>query len=156
MNIWWKPAGKYFFHWKYPSGSLKLTGVENRSIMLKNPYFLNICCMIRTSFLHYSDVIMSPMASQITDLVIVYSTVYTDTVQRKHLSSASLAFVRGNSPLTGEFPAQKGQHRDKCFQLMTSSWFYVISIYANIVLKTNIHMWRNMISPKCMHSMTVF
>ena len=42
--------------------------------------------------LHYSDVIMSPMASQITSLTIVYSTVYSD--QGKRQSTASLAFVR--------------------------------------------------------------
>ena len=34
------------------------------------------------------------MASQITSLTIVYSTVYSDADQRKHQSSASLAFVR--------------------------------------------------------------
>ena len=45
--------------------------------------------------LHYNDVIMSTMASQITSLTIVYSTVYSDGDQRKHQSSASLAFVRG-------------------------------------------------------------
>ena len=45
--------------------------------------------------LHYNDVIMSAMASQITSLTIVYSTVYSDADQRKHQSSASLAFVRG-------------------------------------------------------------
>ena len=28
----------------------------------------------------------------------------------------------GNSPVTGEFPAQRGQWRGKCFHLMTSSW----------------------------------
>ena len=44
---------------------------------------------------HYSDVIMSTMASQITSLTSVYSTVYSDADQRKHQSSASLAFVRG-------------------------------------------------------------
>ena len=44
---------------------------------------------------HYNDVIMSPTASQITSLTIVFSTVYSDADQRKHQSSASLAFVRG-------------------------------------------------------------
>ena len=43
----------------------------------------------------YSDVIMGAMASQITSLTIVYSTVYSGADQRKHQSSASLAFVRG-------------------------------------------------------------
>ena len=44
---------------------------------------------------HYNDVIMSEMASQTTSLMIVYSTVYSGADQRKHQSSASLAFVRG-------------------------------------------------------------
>ena len=44
---------------------------------------------------HYSDVIMGTMASQITSLTIVDSTVYSGADQRKHQSSASLAFVRG-------------------------------------------------------------
>ena len=44
---------------------------------------------------HYGDVIMGAMASQITSLTIIYSTVYPDADQRNHQSSASLAFVRG-------------------------------------------------------------
>ena len=50
---------------------------------------------------------MDAIASQITSLTIVYSTVYSDADQRKHQSSASLAFVRGihrwpvNSPHKG-------------------------------------------------------
>ena len=43
---------------------------------------------------HYSDAIMGAIVSQITSLTIVYSTVYSDTDQRKHQSSTSLAFVR--------------------------------------------------------------
>ena len=50
---------------------------------------------------------MSAIASQITSLTIVYSTVYSGTDQRKHQGSASLAFVKGihrwpvNSPHKG-------------------------------------------------------
>ena len=57
--------------------------------------------------LHYNDVIMSTLASQITGLTIVYSTVYSVADPRKHQSSASLVFVRGihrwpvNSPRKG-------------------------------------------------------
>ena len=43
---------------------------------------------------HYNDVIMGAIASQITSLTCVYSTVYSDTDRWKHQSSASLAFVR--------------------------------------------------------------
>ena len=45
--------------------------------------------------MHYNDVIMDSIASQITSLTIVYSAVYSGADQRKHQSSASLAFVRG-------------------------------------------------------------
>ena len=44
---------------------------------------------------HYNDVIMGMMASRITSLTIVYSTVYSGANQRKHQRSASLAFVWG-------------------------------------------------------------
>ena len=44
---------------------------------------------------HYNDVMMGAMASQITSLTIAYSTVYSCADQRKHQSSASLAFARG-------------------------------------------------------------
>ena len=44
---------------------------------------------------YYSNVIMSAMASQITGVSIVCSSICFDADQRKHQSSASLAFVRG-------------------------------------------------------------
>ena len=44
---------------------------------------------------HNCAVIMGAVVSQITSLTTVYSTVYSDADQRKHRSSASLAFVRG-------------------------------------------------------------
>ena len=44
---------------------------------------------------HYSDVRMGSMASQTTSLTIVYTTIYSGADQRKHQSSAPLAFVRG-------------------------------------------------------------
>ena len=69
---------------------------------------------------HYNDVIMTTMASQITNLTIVYSTVYSDADQGKHQSSASLAFVWGIHR-DRWIPRTKGQLRGKCFHLMTSS-----------------------------------
>ena len=61
---------------------------------------------------HYNDFIMGTITSQITSLTIVYSTVYSGTDQRKHESSALLVICAenslgsGESPGTGEFPAQ--------------------------------------------------
>ena len=72
--------------------------------------------------LHYGDVITGVTASQITSLTIVYWTIYSDADQRKHQSSASLAFVWGihrgpvNSP--HKWPVTR---KHKCFHLMTSS-----------------------------------
>ena len=69
--------------------------------------------------LHYSDVMMGVLASQITSLTIVYSIVYSDSDQRKHQSSASLACVR---EIHRWIPRTNDQLRGKCFHLMTSSW----------------------------------
>ena len=44
---------------------------------------------------HYNDVVVSAMASQITSLTIIYSTVLSGADQWKHQSSASLALARG-------------------------------------------------------------
>ena len=61
---------------------------------------------------HYSDVIMSAMASEITGVTIIYSTVCSGADQRKYLSSASLAFVRGihRSPVNP--PSQRASNAE--------------------------------------------
>ena len=57
-------------------------------------YIYNVYLKFRTRFLlisvHYNDVIMSAVASQITIVSIVWSTVGSGADQRKHQSSASL------------------------------------------------------------------
>ena len=63
---------------------------------------------------------MGTVASQVTSLTIVYTTVYSDADQNKHQSSASLAFVWGLHR-DRWIPRTKGQLRGKCFHLMTSS-----------------------------------
>ena len=63
------------------------------------------------SHFHYIDVIMTTMVFQITSLMVVYSTIYSDADQRKHQSSASLAFVWG-SHRAGEFPAQRASYAE--------------------------------------------
>ena len=74
---------------------------------------------------------MGAIASQITSLTIVYSTVYSDADQGKHQSSASLAFVRGKSPGNGEFPAQMASYAEN-----VSSWrrHHVHALISKIVL----------------------
>ena len=67
--------------WGYGSGDVEQL-VKFQIELLKNIYY-------------YSDVIMNAMASQITGPWIVYPTVCSGAEQRKHRSSASMAFVRG-------------------------------------------------------------
>ena len=55
---------------------------------------VSIQCNAPVENLHYNDAIMGAIASQITSLTVVYSTVYSDADQRKHQSSVSLTFVR--------------------------------------------------------------
>ena len=65
---------------------------------VKNPKCgIYICSGLSSYFprIHYNDVIMGAIASQITSLTTVYSFVYSEIDQRKYQRSASLAFVRG-------------------------------------------------------------
>ena len=62
--------------------------------------------------LHYNDVITSAMASQSTCLTIVYWTIYSGTDQRRHQSSASLAFVRGIHRWPVKFPSQRASNAE--------------------------------------------
>ena len=61
---------------------------------------------------------MNTMASQITSLTIVYSTVYSRRRRKKTSKLRFTGFCVGNSPV---IPRTKGQLRWKCFHLMTSS-----------------------------------
>ena len=56
---------------------------------------------------HYSDVMMSAMASQVTSITTVYSTVYSGTDKRKKSKLRVAGLCEGNSPVTGEFPTQE-------------------------------------------------
>ena len=99
-------------------GYIWIVGGKLGDALSYNPHRTTTSC----DSMHYDDVIMSMMASQITSLTGVYSTVYSDADQRKHQSSASLAFVWGIHR-DRWIPRIKGQLRGKCFHLMTSSWW---------------------------------
>ena len=76
-------------------GANELKSPENHSCHISNCFNFKICALLWQFPLHYSDVTMNAMASQITNLTIVCSTVYSGADQRKHQSSESLVFVRG-------------------------------------------------------------
>ena len=61
---------------------------------------------------HYIDVIMSTMASLITSLTIVYSTVYTRRRSQKTSNLLVTGLCARNSPLTGEVPAQRASNAE--------------------------------------------
>ena len=88
---------------------------------------------------YYSDAIMSAM-SQITSVSIVYSSVCSGTDQRKHQSSAPLAFVRGihrrrvNSPHKGPVTRKTFPFNDviKVFRSIITQWlseFTIMIVY---------------------------
>ena len=85
---------------------------------------------------HYNDVIMTTMASQVTSLTVVYSTVYSDADHRKH-QSFSLAFVWGIRR-DRWIPRTKCQLRGKCLHLMTSSWNKHDRQWPNLEMHTKI------------------
>ena len=81
---------------------------------------------------NYNDVIMSAMASQIISLTIVYPIVYSGADQRKHQSSASLAFVRGIHRWPVNSPHKRPVTR-KMFPfnavIMSATYFGSLAVY---------------------------
>ena len=65
---------------------------------------------------------MSPMVSQTPSLTIVYSTVYSGADQRNKFRITDLC--EGNSPVTGEFPAQRASNAQNVSILWRHHVFY--------------------------------
>ena len=90
----------------------------------------NECMRFRGYGVYYNDVIMGTIASLITSLIIVYSTVYSDAVQRNHQSSASLAFVWGirrgpvNSPHKWPVTRKMFPYDDVIMSIPRPNWWY--------------------------------
>ena len=82
----------------------------NDTEKIRRAYFVRILIEgnLMIYYNHFNDAIMGAITSQIT---ILYSIVNPDADQRKHQSSASLAFVRGIHR-TGEFPAQMASYAE--------------------------------------------
>ena len=82
-DIWWHGSGSTLFQ-------------VNACCLMAPGLRKNQCCLNhQLGPLHYSNVMMSMMASQITGLTSVYSTVCLGADQRKQQRSASRAFVGG-------------------------------------------------------------
>ena len=102
LNVFKQRYGRCIRKWKYVISHKWCLMHDTRNmvnIYLWIPSFLVFRFPFQRQFYHrnshYCDVIMGTMASQITSLTMVYSTMYSGADQREHQSSASLAFVRG-------------------------------------------------------------
>ena len=76
-----------------PSSMLTYRKRDHKENCYQNLYLYKNFIQVKAT--HYCDAIMGTVASQITSLTIVYTTVYSDADQSKHQSSASLDFVWG-------------------------------------------------------------
>ena len=83
----------YVFRWLQDCNNSIANALELLQVSLAIDLFRKLYMLQARPRIHYDDIIMGAMASQITSLTIVYSTVYSGADQRKHQSSASLAFV---------------------------------------------------------------
>ena len=89
---------------------------------------------------HYRDIMMTTMASQITSLTIVCSTVYSGADQRKTSKLLVTGICAGNSTVTGEFPAQRCSNTES-----VSNWWrhhvYEIDKWSELIIE--VHVLRN-------------
>ena len=60
---------------------------------------------------HYNDVIMTMVASQVTSLTVVHSTVYLDA-DKKNIKAPCHLPLCGEFTGTGEFPAQRASYAE--------------------------------------------
>ena len=86
--------------------------------------------------------------------------------QRRSKKTSKLRITglcKGNSPITGEFPAQRASNKEKCFHLMTSSgyilwnynqanarkhyWWQVNSVSGNVLVPSGAQCWPRFITP---------
>ena len=72
---------------------------------------------------------MDTVASQITGLTIVYSTVYSDADKRKTSKLRVTGLCEGNSPVTGEFHAQGASNAEN-----VSIWWRHHGMEANVIM----------------------
>ena len=94
---------------------------------------------------HYDDVIMTMLASQITSLPVVCSIVYSDVNQRKHQSSASLAFVREIHRGPVNFPHKWPVTR----KMFPFDDVIMMSFKVSLHIETSNGSWRRGIKGKC-------
>ena len=92
-SIIWKYMGASAWWYNEKVWVCNVNGIAQRRRLVDGNIFMSPegewLCVHRPipKLCHYTDVIMTTIASQITSLTVVYSTVYSDADQRKHQSS---------------------------------------------------------------------
>ena len=87
---------------------------------------------------HCNDFIMSALASEITSLTIVYSTVYSRRKSKKTSMLRATGLCAGNSPETGEFPAQRASNAENA-----SIWWRHHGKFMSFMVGTFADTWRH-------------
>ena len=90
-------------------------GNKFRLILISNDRGVTSFFMLIHQNNHYTDVIISAMASQITGVCIVYSTVCSGANQTKHRILPVTGLCEGNPPVTGGFPSQRASNAENIF-----------------------------------------
>ena len=81
---------------------------------------------------------MSAMASQITSLTIIYSTVYSGVASSKKTSKLRVTgLCEGNLPVTGDFPAQRVSNAEN-----VSIWWRHHAISDVIWMQISVNAWK--------------
>ena len=93
-----------------------------------------------SSSYHYNDMIMSAMASQITAISIICSTVCSCADQRKHQSSALLAFVRKIERWPVDSPHEDPVTRPFSFDDVIME--YVVGVRISTARTFWVHIWQ--------------
>ena len=86
---------------------------------------------------HYNDAIMRAMAFQITSITIVYSNVYSTHISKKTSKLCVTGLCEENSPVTGEFPAQRATNAEN----VSIWWRHQFERSRYRVLKTAVCDW---------------
>ena len=83
-----------------------------RQVHLRDLTHMRMVLSCHIFLCHYNDIIMSAMASQFTSLTIVYSIVCSRRRSKKASKLCVTGLCAGNSPVTGEFPAQRASNAE--------------------------------------------
>ena len=122
---------------------------------MTHSHFTSLFAFLFPRFLHYIDVIMTTMASQITSLTVVYSTVIQTQI-KENIKAPRHWPLYGEFTGTGEFPAQMASNaenvsiwwRHHVYMLISASLFsgmcpYVLIVYPPKINCEQVDIWIN-------------